>query len=300
MRIFHHHSGTERAPVPGLAEVAAAHGWQPAEAASLDREMRERLYDLACDLYGLPGGSIGMDLGRGSGGIGLRDTFRLSDAGRTVTVANGRAGLHNELRLATGPPMEIALCAVELPTILAPGRIQSRRYPEPRHLRNAPTGNPAFDERYLTALQPVGAVWLTPEVQQRILAHDDWVLLCTGGVLSCVTQGSFESGDDVVARVRDVLDLLAAIPTSVLPDHLDRSVDDLGARIARIESVEDAITFLQGLSDGDRERLAQSGTPLAGFADVRTPDEAMARFQALDPARQMQLMALFMRASGGH
>lgn len=125
------------------------------------------------------------------------------------------------------------------------------------------------------------------------------MLLSFGTALVCVTQGSFATADDVVRRVHDVLDLVAAIPASVVAHRVDRSVDDLAARIARIDSVEQAITFLQGLGDADRERLARSDTPLAGFADVRTPEEAMARFQALDQAQQMQLMGLFMRARGG-
>ena len=119
-----------------------------------------------------------------------------------------------------------------------------------------------------------------------------------GTALVCLTQGSFTTADDVVRRARDVLDLVAAIPATVVPDHVDRSVDDLAARISRIESIGDAITFLQGLTDDDRERLARSDTPLAAFADVRTPEDATARFQALPPAQQMQLMALFMRAGG--
>lgn len=71
--------------------------------------------------------------------------------------------------------------------------------------------------------------------------------------------------------------------------------DDLTARIARIDSVEDALAFLHQLSDADRERLGHSDTPLAEFADVRTPEEAMLRIQSLPLERRMQLMAMFMR-----
>src|SRR4051812_39673701 len=220
MRLFHHRSGTDHAPVPGLAETAAARGWQPAPAPPFDRELHDALYDVACDLYGAPGGNVGQELGRNWHGIGFRDAFRLSDAGRTVTVANGHAGLGYDVRLVAGPPMEVAVCAVELPAVLAQGRIQSRRYPRVLHLKDTPTGDPLFDERCRTSLAPVGAVWLTPEVRQRILAHDDWVLLSMGTALTCVTAGAFRSADDVVARIRDVLDLVAAIPSSVLPDHL--------------------------------------------------------------------------------
>lgn len=194
MRLFHHQQGAADVPVPGLAETAAALGWQPAPDQPFDRELHDALYDLACDMYGIPGGALEQGLGRNWHGIGFHDAFRFSDAGRTVTVANGRG---------------------------------------------------------------------------------------------------------VARRTRDLLDLVDVIPSSVVPHQVDRSVDDLAERIARIKSVEDAITILQGLGDGDGERLARSDTPLAGFADVRTPQEAMTRFQALAPARRMQLLGLFMRASGG-
>ena len=59
--------------------------------------------------------------------------------------------------------------------------------------------------------------------------------------------------------------------------------------------MEDAIAFLQGLTPDERERLARSDTPLAAFADVRTPEEAMARFGSLPEARRMQLLAMFAR-----
>ena len=298
MRLFHHQQGPVDVPVPGLAETAVARGWQPAPEQPFDRELHDALYDLACDMHGVPDGALGQDLGRNWRGISFHDAFRFSDAGRTVTVANARAGLSYEVRYVAGPPMWIAVCAVELPAALAPGSVQPRRYRPMLHRREEPTGNPAFDGRFRAAVPHIGAMWLTPEVQQRLLAHDDWVLLSHHTALVCVTHGAFASADDVVRRAGDVLALVELIPSSVVPHQVDRSVDDLAARIARIGSVEDAIAFLQGLSDGDRERLAHSDTPLAGFADVRTPEEAMARFQSLDRARQMQLMGLFMRASG--
>jgi hypothetical protein len=299
MRLFHHAPTTGDASVPGLAETAAARGWQPAGDQPFDRDLHDTLFELAWDMYGWPSGSVGQDLGRNWRGIGFRDAFRFSDAGRTVTVANGHTSLAYEVRMLQREPMEIAVCAIELPAALASGLVHPRRYPRMLHLRDTPTGNPDFDARYLSSVPPIGAAWLTPEVQQRILSHDEWVLYALGTRLMCVTKGAFASVDDVLRRIDDVLDLVAAIPSSVVPHRTDRSVDDLAARIAGIDSVEQAIAFLQGLSEADRERLARSDTPLAGFADVRTPEEAMARFESLDPARQMQLMGLFMRASGG-
>ena len=79
----------------------------------------------------------------------------------------------------------------------------------------------------------------------------------------------------------------------MLPHHTDHSVEDLAARIARIDSLEQALAFLLQLSDADRQRLARSDTPLADFADVRTPEEAMVRLQTMDFVRRAQLLAMF-------
>lgn len=299
MRLFHFGPVKGHVPVPGLATAAAARGWQPAPDQPFSRDLHDMLFDLTYDMYGVPRGSVGQDLGRNWKGIGFHDAYRFSDAGRAGTVANARTRLEYEVQAVMGAPMDIAVCAVELPAALSPGIVQPRRYRPMLHLRATPTGDAAFDERYLSTVPPVGAAWLAPEVRQRILSSEDWILLALGTTLTCVTQGSFATADDVLRRVDDVLGLVAAIPSSVVPDRTDTSVDDLAKRIAGIDSIDEAIAFLQGLSDGDRERLAHSDTPLAGFADVRTPAEAMARFEALDQAQQMQLMGLFMRSTGG-
>jgi hypothetical protein len=134
------------------------------------------------------------------------------------------------------------------------------------------------------------AVWV---VQQRIMARDDWVFCAERYLLGCVSRGPFHSADEVNRRISEVLALVAAIPASVLPGHVDHSQDDLIDRISRLTSVEDALAFLQQLTPGERERLARSDTPLAAFADVRTPEEAMARFQSLDQRQRMQLITMF-------
>ncbi len=62
---------------------------------------------------------------------------------------------------------------------------------------------------------------------------------------------------------------------------------------AELESVDDAIAFIQTLSAEDRERLARSPTPLARFADVKTPEEIMERFMSLDMNARLQVLAMF-------
>ena len=103
-----------------------------------------------------------------------------------------------------------------------------------------------------------------------------------------VAPGAFSSADDIRDQVAAVTGIVSAIPTSVMPSRVDRSVDDLAARIAKLETVEDGLAFLQELTPDDRERLAKSDTPLAAFADVRTPDEAIERLNALPVEKRMQ------------
>lgn len=296
MQLFHRRSVNEP-PVTGLAERAAASGWQPAPHPPVPQDLSDMLFDIALGMYGVGNVSTASLTSTRSRVVVCRDAFRFSDAGRPVTVANARAVRPGDAQLPLGPAIDVAYCAVDLPTILRPGVVYARRYHLRLHVRNTPVGDPAFDERYLVTgmLGSVAGTWLTPQVQQLILGHDDWVLVPFGTTMVCLSKGPFASADDVVRRIGEVLQLVAAIPTSVVPATVDHSVDDLAARIGRITTIEEGLAFLQQLSDADRERLAHSDTPLADFADVRTPEEAMARMQSLPQARQLQLMAMFAR-----
>jgi len=51
--------------------------------------------------------------------------------------------------------------------------------------------------------------------------------------------------------------------------------------------------------EADRQRLAASPTPLSKFADVRTPDEAIARMMSLPDLERVQLLAMFQKADVG-
>jgi hypothetical protein len=194
----------------------------------------------------------------------------------------------------------VAVCAVELATI-APGTIvQPHRVARIMVWGGTETGNPAFDDQFRVNTTDAGFIRqiLTPDVQQRIMMRDDWVFWLGNYMFACVAKGRFRSVGDVSSRVTEVLGIVTAIPGSVLPSQVDHSADDLMARIGRLDGVEDAIAFLQDLTPADRERLAQSDTPLAAFADVRTPEEAMARFGSLPESQRMQLLAMFMRVEG--
>jgi hypothetical protein len=161
-----------------------------------------------------------------------------------------------------------------------------------------PTGNPAFDEAFSAAGGTPGTIEcvLTPAVQRRIMAHDDWVFRAEGYLFACVRKGKFRDVEEIRHQVAEVMDVVRAIPESVRHRYIDRSADDLAARISRLENLDEATEFLRHLSRTDRENLAESNTPLAAFADVWTPEQAEARFQSLDPQRRWQLIAMFRRA----
>jgi hypothetical protein len=239
------------------------------------------------------------------GATTFRDAYRGSVAGRVVIVANAWTNIGPEVRQSTGEWHAAAVCAVELPSLLPLQCVQPRRFPPVVQIRETPAGAAPFDDRFLVAGTPgpAGAARvLTPDVQQRIMVHDDWVFWAERYLLGCVSPGPFRDAGQVARRVDEVLGIVAAIPASVLPDHVDHSADDLIARAAGLTSMQDGLVFLQQLTPDERDRLARSDSPLAALADVRTPQEAVARLKTLDPQAKMQVMAMFMRsrtASGG-
>jgi hypothetical protein len=195
-----------------------------------------------------------------------------------------------------GEMKRVAVCTVELSSILTLAAVQPRHLPEVWRFPSTPTGNPDFDQRFLVgATVDVERAVLTPEVQQLIMAHDDWVFRAERYLFGCVSKGAFSSGEQVKQRINEMMSIVNAFPVSVLPDDVDHTDDDLIARVRRLTSIDDAMTFLQSLGTVDRERLAYSNTPLSASADVRTPEDARARFLALDQQQKMQLLATFMR-----
>ena len=297
MRLFgHHHDAPRRdasAGVAGLAEAAAAQGWQPVAGNPFDGHLENAVHEITRAMYGAP---RGLPARPGVGDTTFSDAFRASISGRAVTVANGWTVIEPGLFQAGRGTPAVAVCAAELPSVIGQICVQSRRFPHMMAWPESPAGNPVFDERFRVTSGLGGILGaLTPDVQQRIMARDDWVFWGERYLLACVSKGAFRSAGEVSQRVAEVMDIVAAIPESVLPRQVDHSEDGLVARISKLESVEDAIAMLQELTPADREQLGRSNTPLAAFADVQTPEEAIARFQALDDQRKMQVLAMFMR-----
>ena len=181
-------------------------------------------------------------------------------------------------------------------TILPFAYVQSRRFHQLTHFPAVPTGNAAFDERFLVCPVPtLQQTAFSDDLLARIMVHDDWAFRGERYLLGCLSSSPFRSTNEVTQRIDEVMQVVAAFPAAMQPAHVDHSEDDLIARIGKLKSIEDTMAFLQQVTPEDRARLAKSDTPLAAFADVRTPQEAQARFVSLDQASQMQVMAMFMK-----
>ncbi len=295
--------GPVRAGGTGSGQLVMPPGWQPVTGQPFGGRLADPVHEITRTMYGVP---RSQHQNRTVGGTTFADIFRTSIDGREVTVANARTYIEPGLFPAGHGTPAVAVCAAELPSVLPFVSVAPRRYARAAVPGMTPAIDPAFDDRFqvtgmpallaeVTGLATVAAA-LTPEVRQRIMARDDWAFLADGYLLGCVTKGAFGSADEAIGRVREVLGVIAAIPAAVLPDHVSHDTDDLVARFSAVGSVDGAIALLERLTPDERERLARSGTALAAFADVRTPQEAMARFESLDPQRRMEVITMFMRA----
>jgi hypothetical protein len=287
------------AGIPGLADQAAAQGWQPVTGPPFRSHVVDGIHDITRAMYG---DSRLMDTTqRAVGETKFSDALRARIDGRTVIVANANTFIDPGLFQAGRFSPDVAVCAVELATMVPGTIVQPDRIQQINHWGAAEMGNPAFDDQFRVNTGDAGFVRqiLTPDVQQRIMMRDDWVFWLGENLFACVAKGKFRRMEEISSRVSEVLGIVTAIPGTVMPSQVDYSADDLVARISRLDDVDGAIAFLQSLTPDERERLARSDTPLAAFADVRTPEEALARFGSLPEAQRMQLLAMFSRVDGG-
>jgi hypothetical protein len=280
----------------GLADLAAAEGWQAAAERPFDGHLEDAVHEIARVMYNAPRELLTKERLR-VGETYFRDSYRTSIDQRTVIVANGWTNIQTEERFVPDHWRGVAVCAVELPSFLLLAGIYPRQFASVMRTRPIPTGDAEFDERFLIAASPDPPIsqLVTEDVRRLIAARDDWAFPVERYLFGCVSKGAFQSADEVSARIREVLDIVAAFPESALPQRVDHATDDLIERISGLKSMEEAMAMLQNLTPEEREQLASSDSPLASFADVKSPQEAMARFKGLDQPTKMQLFAMFMR-----
>jgi hypothetical protein len=121
-----------------------------------------------------------------------------------VTVANGWTNIQPEVRFSEDDWRGVAVCAVELPSMLPISTVHPRSIRRAVRVHERPTGNRTFDERYVVEAAPetVQEI-LTPEVQQLIMARDDWFFQAERYLFGCVRQGRLRtSGGDSPADRR--------------------------------------------------------------------------------------------------
>jgi len=287
---------------PSFSGAASANALEPVSGAVFDEEVEHAIHQAARVLHGIsPEAHSSVASQPTSYRMSFHEVFRTTRDGRAIVVANGGININPGLVGTRLGIRHVAVCVVELPSTPALACVQPSRcrHQVIRHLPHTKTGNPAFDERFTVTITPgLPPLELTPDMQTLLMARDDWIFRAQGNQLICVSHDPFGSAHEMLQRIDDVLNIVATIPTSALAARVDHSEDDLIRRISQLDGVDDAIAFLQQLRPADRERLAQSDTPLAAFADVTTPEEAMKRFQTLEPARQMQLLTMFENVKG--
>jgi hypothetical protein len=298
--------------VPGLSGIAARQGWEPAGGQPFAGLLEADVHEVSRAMYEEAPGLATLDARPAAGPTAFSDAYRGTLDGRAVLVANAWTRI--------GTLRGVAVCAVGLPVALTLLSVQPRRLPAALALPEMPTGHAAFDGRFLVQATadldgPVQRV-LTPDAQQRMLARDDWFFRAGRGLLGCIAPGPFRAVGELSQRITEVLAIAAAIaapasgPASslVMPAPVSDpaaslamvslSPDDLMSRLGQLASLDEALAMLHALTPGERDLLAGLDTPLSALAEVRTPQEATARYRTLDPQVKLQLAAMFMRPAG--
>ena len=234
----------------------------------------------------------------------FRDCYSTLLAGRPVTIANGWTRL-GSTTFSAGEPSGCSVVAVQLPALVPLVSIRPQRFPDYLGKPTLYTGDPVFDGRFAVCGDPGAETFVNPAVRQRIMAHDDWFIHLAADTAGCIGDDVFHTADEASTRVAEMIGVVAALPGSLVPQALlpqpsASAPTDVLARLSGIRSMEDGVAFLQQLTPAERDQLRSSSTPLAQLADVRTPQEAIARFTAMDPSTRAQIMAMFMQANPYH
>jgi hypothetical protein len=224
--------------VPGLSQVAVGQGWTPVAGQPFDGHLEDEVHEITRCLHEAPRGlAAAREAAIRVEATTYTDAYRGVIGDHRVIIANAWTPITTETRQAPGHLRGAAVCAVELPSFLPVACVQPRRFPPVLPVREAPTGDPDFDARFLVAgpAAPGGPgpdQVLTPEVRRRIMASDDWVFRAERYLLGCVGVHPFRGIDEVSQRITDVLAIVAAIPAAVPPARADYARGNIAARIS--------------------------------------------------------------------
>jgi hypothetical protein len=290
----HGHDAPSAGSAPGPL-LTPPPDWEPVTGTPFDGHLETRVAEINRVRHGAGRGMIDQQALR-VGPTEFRDAHRSTIDGRTITVANAWTNIDAQVRFAEEHWRAASVVAVELPTVISLVGIRPRALPTAdRYLAVVPSGDAAFDERYVVTGTPDSAELLTADVRARVAARDDWYICFERYLMGCVGAGVLRTADDVTTLSEQALAIVTALPASAVPTAVDHSADDIVARAMRLTTMEEGMQFLQALTPEERATLARSDSPLASLADAHTPQEAMQRFRGLDQAAKMQLMAQFMR-----
>ena len=201
--------------VAGLEQVAATRGWRAVERPSLGSTLDDRIFVANFSLYDRRKPLSSNDPAEVRIGH-YRNSYEGEVDGRRLAVANHST---NVAQLRIYEWKAVSVCAWQLGTLCPVVVIQPRSLPRVvAHVPETQTGNPEFDARFVTfGLPGIGPGILTGDVQQRIMARDDWLFLGDDDWFVCVGRDPFHDADAVTRRLDEVLDIVHAMPRRSCP-----------------------------------------------------------------------------------
>jgi len=183
---------TGSAEIPGLAEYAATRGWHSLTDPVLSPRLADLVHRTSWILYDRRYATTTYETTSLQHQTVYRDAYGGPVDDRGVVVANAWTNVGPQQLVKLLKMMGVGVCAVEVSSISPFMLIQPASLPAAGRYPTTPTLNPDFDNRFAVALSPtVDVSVLTPELQRRIAAHDDWAFVADENWLACAGRGAF-------------------------------------------------------------------------------------------------------------